>query len=722
MPTFTITDGVSTSLDVTPNSGSAFVKYFKQLSDLSVGGALSAFKAGQTLADPTLTSVKAGVTFLEPVDVGTSQVDLKIGGGLSASFSIEVPHGKNPQLFDPDPYDDPIPLSADDRYVSFGIDASVTLPVGTTSGDLTFCFTPGGSIAIANYQKFSVKPAAPQVLDAIRATIAQFTIPADIEDLQALVPGQIVTIEGTGSLKFSATADLLTAVNPLASASLPAPLPTVAIKAGGSITLGADVELTGEYQIRLIKTGAATLRLAWYKKSGQTLEVSVKASEGISAGVGSTDVIAKLMSAVSSDAKADEDELKKAGLGSSEIENIQDAIKASIARSIEIAVMAELGASREEKAAFAYDIDFAKLTPVSRAAIHSALDGDLSALTIDPSHPLPGIAPVRDLFANVREQKYALSVNLLGIVNFGWLSKLIAAGKTIYEPATGKLVIADSATASRVSTMVANIGVADSEKLRQAMAESFLITVTYHGARKAGLAPSLTTSQSFFALNQHTLPATLEDELDVSVALGVFDRAREAAVVGSATDFSRTLFYASADYNSQVAAQLFLEGSQPHNTEFYEQAGLLALASLIRDQDDDAARLRPTRDPALWSQMKDVGQPGIKALFPGLSDPVVGAIIADYSLIRWWADAMSSTAIQLLAMQNFLSAHPTADDENNDFKRLRGQLADHLRSVAANAKQDFGRPWGLLAMFIASGKRAACKSMLVGRNLSLIMS
>ena len=80
---------------------------------------------------------------------------------------------------------------------------------------------------------------------------------------------------------------------------------------------------------------------------------------------------------------------------------------------------------------------------------------------------------------------------------------------------------------------------------------------------------------------------------------------------------------------------------------------------------------------------------------------------------------MNTTAKKLVAMQTFLASHPNADDENNDFKKLRSDLASHLRSVAANTKENFGRPWGLLAMFIASGKRAGRKTMLVGHNISL---
>lgn len=719
MSTFQILDGVNASLAVTPNPGSAFVKYFKKVSDISLKGTTQALRSGITLADPAVTSINAGAAFQEPIDVGTSQVDLRIGGGISGSLGVFVPHGDAPKLFDPDPCEDPIAVAPDDRYVSFGICATVNPSVAGTVGDLKFGFGAGGSASFTNYRKFSVKPTPPQLTDAVRDTVAQFTIPADIEDLQALVPGQIVIVDGTGSITFSATADLLTAVNPLASASLPGPVGTVAIKAGGSVTICANVQLSGEYQIRITKVAEDLIHLAYYRKADQTLDVKATASEGLSATVGDTDLLGKLISAISADPKADTDQLKKAGLTPAEIQSIQDALKAAIARTIEVSVSAELNMAREEKAAFSYDIDISSLSAVSKNAIHSALDGDLSALTADPSTPLPGIHAAQDIFSNIRQRKYALEINLLGIVNFGWLSKLIASGKTIYDPSTGQLAITDSVTASRVSTVLANVGVADTEKLRRVLAESFLITVAYHGARRAGLAPELTTSHSYFAQNQHTSQETLRDELDVSVALGLLDRAAQEKMVASAPEFGCTLFSAATAYDSNLSQQLFLLGTQPRSQEFYEQAGLAAIACLVHDGDVDAARLLPTRDVDLWRKMKDLGQPGIGSLFPGVPDPVIGAIVADYSSIIWWAEAMQGTASRLAAMLQFLAAHPTVDDENNDFKQLRSDLANHLQSVAANTNEEFGRPWGLLAMFTASGNRAERRNVLIGRTVAL---
>ncbi|PYU21208.1 MAG: hypothetical protein DMG30_18305 [Acidobacteria bacterium] len=437
-----------------------------------------------------------------------------------------------------------------------------------TSGDLKFGFQAGAGVAIVNYRPFTTRPSAPQFLDAVKDTVAGFVIPGDIEDLEALSLGTIVTLTGTGTLKFSATADLLAAVNPLASASLPVPLPTVALKGGGSITIGADVEITGEYQIRVLKYGEQQVRLAYYRKSREAFSVKVKASAGVSANVGESDILGKLMSAISSDAKADAQEFERAGLPPDQIKGIEDTVKGSIERTVGIAVTAELSRSQEHTAAFVYEIDLNTLSATSRAAIHSALDGDLSALTLDPDSPLSGVRATRDLFTNVRQRKYALDINLLGIVNYGWISKLVLAGKTMYEPTTGQLIISDSATASRIGLTLLNIGVADAEKLRHVMAENFLITVAYRGAGNAGLQSTLTSSHSFFAMNQHTPPETVRDELDASVALGLMDQNDERKIVTSAPEFGGTLFYAATHYDNTLSTELFLSADQARPVDF----------------------------------------------------------------------------------------------------------------------------------------------------------
>ena len=96
--------------------------------------------------------------------------------------------------------------------------------------------------------------------------------------------------------------------------------------------------------------------------------------------------------------------------------------------------------------------------------------------------------------------------------------------------------------------------------------------------------------------------------------------------------------------------------------------------------------------------MKDVGQPGFGEVFPGLAAPLVGAITADYSTIQWWAEAMCETGRQLAAIRLWKTRNPTASFDDPEFQKLRQALAGYLRGVAANTRDEFGEPWGLIAM------------------------
>ena len=112
---------------------------------------------------------------------------------------------------------------------------------------------------------------------------------------------------------------------------------------------------------------------------------------------------------------------------------------------------------------------------------------------------------------------------------------------------------------------------------------------------------------------------------------------------------------------------------------------------LVPPDGDDAFRLRPLSDDALWAQMKDLGPANFRQLFSQSQAPVIAA---DYLAIRWWADAMSETA---LLVESIL--RPGAADS----EALRKELAKHLREVASRAHAQFGSPWGLVAMFLVAG-------------------
>jgi hypothetical protein len=201
------------------------------------------------------------------------------------------------------------------------------------------------------------------------------------------------------------------------------------------------------------------------------------------------------------------------------------------------------------------------------------------------------------------------------------------------------------------------------------------------------------------------------------VAVGLLS-AGEAAVPAGIPDFGRTLFTVSTDYDGDLVTGMFLDaGDAPLPRERYETAGRAAIQFLVQEGDIDAVRLRPAIDDALWSHMKDVGQPSFPSLFLGVATPLVGAIVADYSTIQWWANAMHDTAQKLAAFRMWLAQHPTATLEDAGFQKLRNDLAGYLSQVAANTRDEFGQPWGLIAMNQLASRKAGAKILISGPKL-----
>ena len=304
-------------------------------------------------------------------------------------------------------------------------------------------------------------------------------------------------------------------------------------------------------------------------------------------------------------------------------------------------------------------------------------------------------------------------MNLLGIYNFGSIASLVRTGTVLAEPATGTLTFTDRITADRVRSAQVNYG-ADTSKLRQVLAESFLITAVYRGTEQAAGGLSLASSHTFFELRNNTSRQDMLGSLRIGTALGLWND-QAAGLPTDAGDFGRTTVHARTDYDDALTASLFLDaGGRAYPREFYENAGRVALQLLVAEGDQDAVRRKPAIDDDLWRRMKASGQPGFGQLFPNLPAPLVGAIVADYSTIVWWAEAMAGASQRLAAMRRFSFLNPTASPQNPEFQALRNDLASHLAKVAANTREVFGQPCGLVAMHEASGRRAPANILILG--------
>ena len=720
MPTISITDQLGVEINVALNDDSALAKYIKDLKELKLSELKFTPLENTPLDQAPLKSLTTGVAIEQPVGVGIDKTEMKIGAGVSGR--INLLSAKDEQLFDPDVFADPIAIGADQIYLAMGISARLSGELATKTGDLGFGFGAGTQIVLSTYRLFEKSAAGvyPNCLEALKQTVAGFVIPGDLEDLAKIANGAVTTVEGNGILKFSGNVNVLSVVNPLAVVNLPDPIGALKVNSGSAIKLGASFEITGAYQIRVQKLGSDKFRLGYYKKRGTEFSLKVSASSGLSVGVGKFDLIEELVKAISSNPAVDVEELKKGGLSEAQIEGIKKVIEAGVSRKLELALGFELNSEQSSEAAFLFELELSKLDQAARQAVHAALDGDLSGFGSGGETPPPGITLVRSILTEIQKEKHALKFNLLGIYNFISVSTLILKGRVMFEPATGELIITDTATASRIAASTLNFA-ADAEKLRKVLAESVLLTVAYQCSKLVVKEAKLKVAHSYFELHSKTDRMAMKNNLDVFEALGLMDKAEKEKVLATATQFGRTTFYVETAYDDEVANNLFLDDGAPRSQKEYERAGREALALLVQPGEEDEFRRLPASDDDLWKEMSTQGQPNFRfiAKLETLNPAALAAVTTDYTVIKWWAESMAKMSEELAELRQFLQDHPGVDPENNIFKSLRKKLAGRLKDVASNTKSEFGDPWGLVAMDQVSGGNAGAKSLLVGSRLAI---
>ena len=706
MPTIQITDQLGASIQAQLMPAAALLKYVRDLPGLILeGGDLSQWRL-LTLGDPAVRFLAPALQFQQPVSFGTNGPELTVQAEAGVSFQVIGRAPGATALLSPDDYGDNIEIPEGSCYVATGFHVSGGAGIGATAGSLAFGLEGDRGIEIESYRPFPAGAGAPTIADALRTSIGEFVIPAAPADLEALPAGVIVTVTGSGSLKFSATSNLLAVVNPLATVALPSPVPAISVQQGASVSVGASWEISSEYQVRVQKTDARRVRVGWYRRHGSEFAVTASASAGITAGLGSTDLFAPLIRAISSDAQADLDALERAGLSEDRAAGIQGAVQAAVNRKLELALAAEFGALGSDEAAFLYEVDLGALDNAGRDAVRAALAGDLSRLADTGALPA-GVTAVRSIFSQASATRFSLRVNLLGIFNYASVSSLALDGSVTFTPSTGELVIADEATSSIIQTAAVNFG-ANEDKLRHVMAESFLITAAYRGSRSVVAPPELASSHVFFKMDRSTSLDELRRSAAIASALGL----APAPVPPGIDDFGATSVLAEARYGDALARALFLgaDGTPRAHTE-YETAGRQAVARLVPPDGDDAFRRRPATDDVLWNRMKDLGPANFQQLLPQAQ---ADGVRPDYVAIQWWADSMCSTAEVLSRMDRFFTANAGASPDDPRFQELRTELAGRLRDVAGKAREQFGEPWGLVAMFLVSGGRAHATVQITG--------
>jgi hypothetical protein len=361
------------------------------------------------------------------------------------------------------------------------------------------------------------------------------------------------------------------------------------------------------------------------------------------------------------------------------------------------------------------------ISDAGRPLVHAALEGNLGPLVSTDTTPPAGITVLKTLISSAKTLRHSLKINLLGIYNFARVSELTLKGSQAWDATTGEVVLTDTATASLIGINTLNFA-ADSKKLRHVLAEQFLISAACTASTVIEGPPGLHAQHTYFNFSSRTSRTDMRNDLLLGAALQLISTPNALAMLPAGIgDFGASTVLAETAYDDPAVEAFFLNNNLPRHEADYENAGRDAIAYLVQKGDDDDFRLLPVTDDGLWNGMKQIGNvqsPQFINLIRNYTQASVAPSVigVDFLNIAWWSGAMQSCAQKLVAIRSFLSQNPGVDPNNHDFLAKKRDLAKQLRGVAATTREDFGGPWGLIAMCLLATRVASVTPSLFITN------
>jgi len=592
-------------------------------------------------------------------------------------------------------------------YLSAGFQGSLDLGVSGSDGNLTFGFDQSTGITFEYAKAFPLGAGEPILGDALAQTMSSYTIPADLSDLASLGISDVAAVSGQGSLKISSGMSVAVSPNPLASVDLPLGLGTLAVQAGATVGLSTEFTISGSYQVRARRKDSDTIELSFLQEKGTALSTDISASSGVAANLGSKDLVTALLGAISKDPAGEKQLLSD--LQPAELDTLAGAIKSGLNHSIQVSLDVILSALSDGQAAFQYEIQLSRLTPVAQAAIQRALRGDLTQLTAMETNAEPGgqlaagIKLLSSLFSQTRSRGCTLKINLLGILNYLTLSELIRHSEILTDGVTGDVTIKETVTGNSVSALTEPL--ARNEALRKVIFDSVMVTSSYRAGKAIAL-PELNCEQVHFALHQKTDPQTWGEYLSWFLALNLLTSADQPAQQSADSGPSTCILRTSFEDADCVSMFFDARGAVRPKSDYLEIARH-AMLSLLDPQNQAIDYLRAQIvDDAHWTSALRIGANVNLGPLVGISasDPKVQYLIGDVFVITAWAEAMAATGALVQDLRTSVAdSDPSALFQNDDFKKKRDTLQKHLAAVVKASKTRFDQPWGMVCLFRAAG-------------------
>ncbi len=732
MPTINITNQLGADIDIVsakPETGSLLAKYLPAPEAEFVLHHDLVAALEQPLASAGKTPLSLGFHFSDKLALGGGKPAITIGARETQAVNVNAKTGA--KLFgDDNPFGDGITVDAGTAYLSLALNGIIDPGLSADDSGITFGFNPASGMGIEFFKRFPLSMSKPTVAEALGQVIATAVLPAELSDLDRMKPGEIAVVTGNGHFKVSGDMKVSAVPNPLASPKLPLANQPVSVQAGPSIDLGGAFTISGEYRIVARKISDGSVQLGYYRKHGEEWSVSATVEAGLGASFGDTELLEKLITAVSPKPDEEFNMLTSGALTKEQIKQIHDQITACLSHALGVSLKAEFSASDTHEAAFLYQIETAVLDETGSGAVQAALNGNLSGLTQlernDKGNGViaPGITMLRSSLKNARERKASLKINLLGLLNFGSVSELIAKGETVYEPVTGELTIHETVSGTSIQALVLPQAQAQ-EEFRKLRFHALLVTTAYRASRSVG-SIELTSSDIYFAFNLNTNEHTISEYLDGMIAVGLLDAGGKAELMTGFHGSGASTCVIRVEFSDAACEAMFLNNGIPREETEYEAIGRRKLQKLLFPPPGDSLDADRYRRDALtepvWRQLKALGNP---AEFAGALPELAGdslrlnVVGSDYAAITWWAKTMASAARKLAAVRAFVGqADPGTLHADSRFQTLRDDLQQHMAQVVANSQLHFNLPLGLAALYEAALPNAVATGRIGSAGLT----
>jgi hypothetical protein len=722
MARISITDSLNTDIvSSNPQVNSGFGRYLRGDAAALLAGAdvVSQLRMPLGLANAGESGLR--LAWATDLPLGGDGVALSVEAGASATIGVYNRTGM--VLLDGTFLGPAVKVPAGRAFVSFALRPSLALGLEHQAGALSFGFSAGTEAELQCYLPFDLDAAPPTLAAATAQVLDHFVIPntvGDLERMRDLPAGTLACVSGHGQLRVGASVNLAAAFNPLASVDTIPRLGRLEVLGGASAVVGVKATLFGDFQIRAQKIDGAVVRLSLHTVAGRTLDVSLDAAAGAGISLGDRDLIALLFRAPGGIPGASREDLVEGGISAEQLDRVAQAMKAAISRKLEVSISGELSSLTRDEAAFMYEIDLDGLDAAGVAAVDRALAGDFTAINaLEDETAEHGVRVVRSASQTLKQKQVRWRINLVGIVNLLSMRELVRIGTVVHDRESGELVVTDKITSDRVG---ATIG---PRQLRKLLYESTLMTMTY---KASGLdVNDLEAAQSFFFFDHDANRQRMSDYLDAVIALGLMAPDSPSARLTD-DDYGKASLQIETAYDRAACERAFgIPGAAPSQDD-YEAIGRHALLALVKPDDPDAYRRIPLSNPALWQTLKDAAPPNFHLVLPppitgnARSALRVGVVVADFTLITWWAAAMALAANRLGQMRDFLTRHPGADlDADPEFRKRRAELEKAMVKAIRRNTSSFDDPWGLVALFLASHATAAATATVVSSKLTAFL-